>query len=101
MARLFFDGAISNISNPNIAMFYFAFLPQFVVPGAAHATLTIFVLGLLLALLSSAVKGPVGLSAGLLSSWLRSRPRVLLWLYRSSGAILLGLGVRLAFERRE
>jgi len=101
MTRLFLDGAISNISNPKIAVFYFAFLPQFVLPGAAHATLTIFVLGLLFALLTFAVKGPVGLFAGLLSSWLRSRPRVLLWLYRSSGAILLGLGVRLALERRE
>ena len=101
MTRLFLDGAISNISNPKIAVFYFAFLPQFVLPGAAHATLTIFVLGLLFALLTFAVKGPVGLFAGLLSSWLRSRPRVLLWLYRSSGAILLGLGVRLALERRQ
>ncbi len=101
MARLFVDGAISNISNPKIAVFYFAFLPQFVLPNAAHATLTIFVLGLLFALLTFAVKGPVGLSAGLLSSWLRSRPRVLLWLYRSSGAILLGLGIRLALERRQ
>jgi threonine/homoserine/homoserine lactone efflux protein len=101
MTRLFFDGAISNISNPKIAVFYFAFLPQFVLPGAVHATLTIFVLGLLFALLTFAVKGPVGLFAGLLSSWLRSRPRVLLWLYRSSGAILLGLGVRLALERRQ
>jgi threonine/homoserine/homoserine lactone efflux protein len=101
MTRLFLDGALSNISNPKIAVFYFAFLPQFVLPGAAHATLTIFVLGLLFALLTFAVKGPVGLFAGLLSSWLRSRPRVLLWLYRSSGAILLGLGVRLALERRQ
>lgn len=101
MTRLFLDGAISNISNPKIAVFYFAFLPQFVLPGAAHATLTIFVLGLLFALLTFAVKGPVGWFAGLLSSWLRSRPRVVLWLYRSSGAILLGLGVRLALERRQ
>ncbi len=101
MLRLFADGALSNISNPKVAVFYFAFLPQFVAPGAAHATLTIFVLGLLFALLTFAVKGPVGLFAGLLSGWLRSRPRVLLWLHRSSGAILLGLGVRLALERRQ
>jgi threonine/homoserine/homoserine lactone efflux protein len=38
---------------------------------------------------------------GMLSRWLRSRPHALLWLYRSSGAILLGLGIRLALERRE
>jgi threonine/homoserine/homoserine lactone efflux protein len=39
--------------------------------------------------------------AGMLSGWLRSRPQALIWLYRSSGAILLGLGIRLAFERRQ
>lgn len=98
--RLFFDGALSNVSNPKIAVFYFAFLPQFVLPGETHPTLAVFVLGLLFAGLTFLVKGPVGLSAGLLSSWLRSRPRVLVWLYRSSGAVLLGLGIRLAFERR-
>lgn len=100
MRRLFVDGALSNISNPKIAVFYFAFLPQFVAPGAAHATLTIFVLGLIFALLTFAVKGPVGLFAGMLSGWLRTRPGVLLWLFRSSGAVLLGLGIRLATERQ-
>jgi threonine/homoserine/homoserine lactone efflux protein len=43
---------------------------------------------------------PVGFFAGKLSAWLRSRPGVLTWAFRSSGAILVGLGVRLAFERR-
>lgn len=100
LARLFVDGALSNITNPKIAVFYFAFLPQFVRPGAAHATLTIFVLGVSFALLTFAVKGPVGLFAGLLSGWLRQRPQVLLGVYRSSGAVLLGLGLKLAFERR-
>ena len=100
LVRLFLDGALSNVSNPKIAVFYFAFLPQFVLPGATHPTLSVFVLGLLFAGLTFLVKGPVGFFAGLLSSWLRSRPSVLAWLYRSSGAILVGLGLKLAFERR-
>ena len=100
LLRLFFDGAFSNVSNPKIAVFYFAFLPQFVLPGATHPTLSVFVLGLVFAGLTFLVKGPVGLGAGLLSSWLRSRPKVLTWLYRTSGLILLGLGAKLAFERR-
>lgn len=100
LARLLVDGALCNIANPKIAVFFFAFLPQFVLPAAAHATLTIFVLGLLFALLTFAVKGPVGLFAGLLSGWLRQRPQVLLWIYRSSGAVLLGLGLKLAIARR-
>jgi threonine/homoserine/homoserine lactone efflux protein len=100
LSRLFVDGALSNISNPKIAVFYFAFLPQFVLPGAAHPTLSVFVLGLVFAGLTFLVKGPVGLGAGLLSGWLRARPKVLAGLYRTSGAVLIGLGLKLAFERR-
>ena len=98
--RLFLDGAMSNLSNPKIAVFYFAFLPQFVSPSAQQPTLTIFALGMAFAVLTFMIKAPVGLFAGALSGWLRSRPGVLTWVYRSSGAILMGLGVKLAFERR-
>jgi len=100
VSRLFVDGAVSNLSNPKIAIFYFAFLPQFVSPSAQQPTLTVFVLGLTFAGLTFFVKAPVGIFAGRLSAWLRSRPDVLTWVFRSSGAILVGLGLRLAFERR-
>ncbi len=69
-------------------------------PDAAHPTLTVLALGLVFAGLTFVVKGPVGLSAGMLSGWLRARPRVLALLYRLSGGVLLALGLRLAFERR-
>jgi len=100
LRRLFVDGAVSNLSNPKIAIFYFAFLPQFVSPSASYPTLTVFVLGLAFAGLTFLVKAPVGIFAGKLSGWLRSRPSVLTCVFRSSGAILVALGVRLAFERR-
>ena len=100
LVRLFFDGALSNVSNPKIAIFYFAFLPQFVAPGATHPALSVFVLGLLFAALTFLVKGPVGFFAGLLSGWLRARPGALAGLYRSSGVVLIALGLKLAFERR-
>lgn len=98
--RLFADGALSNLSNPKIAIFYFAFLPQFVPAGAAHPTLSMLALGLVFAGLTFLVKAPVGLFAGLLSGWLRARPRALVWLHRASGAVLVALGVRLAMEPR-
>jgi len=100
LRRLFVDGAVSNLSNPKIAIFYFAFLPQFVAPAAEYPTLTVFALGLIFAGLTFLVKAPVGIFAGKLSAWLRSRPGVLTWVFRSSGALLVALGVRLAFERR-
>jgi threonine/homoserine/homoserine lactone efflux protein len=98
--RLFVDGVVANLTNPKVAIFYFAFLPQFVSPSATHPTLTIFVLGLGFAALTFAVKAPVGLAAGSLSAWLRTRPAVLRWVFRSSGAVLCALSIGLALERR-
>lgn len=98
--RLFLDGALSNLSNPKIVVFYLAFLPQFVGAGARHATLAVFVLGLVFATLTFLIKAPVGWFAGRLSGWLRRRPAVLAWIYRGSGAVLVGLGLKLALERR-
>lgn len=99
--RLFFTGAVSNVSNPKIAVFFFAFLPQFVAPGAAHPTLTVFALGALFAALTFLIKGPVAVFSGRLSTWFQARPRALLWLYRTSGVVMIGLAVRLALSRRE
>jgi threonine/homoserine/homoserine lactone efflux protein len=50
------------------------------------------------AALTFVVKGPIGYGAGALSGWLRSHAAVLAWLNRTSGAVLIGLGVRLAFQ---
>ncbi len=100
LKRLFFDGAFSNIANPKIALFYFAFLPQFVSAGAAHPTMSLLLLGLTFAGLTFLIKGPIGFTAGVLSGWLRSRPAVVRWLYRCSGVMLVALGLRLALERR-
>jgi threonine/homoserine/homoserine lactone efflux protein len=52
------------------------------------------------AALTFLVKGPVGVFAGALSGRLRSRPVVLTWVYRSSGAVLVALSAKLALERR-
>jgi len=100
LTRLFVDGALSNLSNPKIAVFYFAFLPQFVPQAAEHPTLSVLVLGLVFAGLTFLIKGPVGLFAGLLSGWLRARPRALVGIHRASGAVLVALGLRLALEPR-
>ncbi|MCB1889462.1 MAG: LysE family translocator [Rhodocyclaceae bacterium] len=99
--RLFLDGALSNVMNPKIAIFFFAFLPQFVLPGASQPALSIFGLGLTFALITFLVKAPVGLVAGLLSGWLRARPGVLRAINRVTGMMLIGLGLKLAFERRD
>jgi threonine/homoserine/homoserine lactone efflux protein len=99
--RQFITGAASNMTNPKIAVFYFAFLPQFVARDAGHPALTILVLGIVFAALTFLIKGPVALFAGSLSAWFRSRPAALVWLYRCSGVVMVGLALRLALSRRD
>jgi threonine/homoserine/homoserine lactone efflux protein len=98
--RLFLDGALSNLSNAHVVLFYFAFLPQFVEPSARYPALTIFALGVAYAVTAFSAKVPVALFAGWLSGWLRTRPGTFVWINRASGAILVALGLALAFERR-
>lgn len=97
---LFFQGAFSNLSNPKIAIFYFAFLPQFVSTENTETTTVIFFLGVFFAVLTFFVKAPVAFFSGKLSGWLRSNTIVQVWLNRICGGVLVGLGLRLAFETR-
>ena len=100
LKKLYFQGALSNLSNPKIAIFYFAYLPQFVPADTANPTSRLLLLGTVFAILTFMIKGPVGFTAGILSNWLRSRPAVSIWINRISGGVLVALGLRLAFDRR-
>lgn len=100
MPKLFFQGAFSNLSNPKITIFYFAYLPQFIPGQASNPAMALFGLGVAFAVLTFLVKGPVGYGAGVLSGWLRARPQFLSWINRTSGVILVALGIKLALARR-
>ncbi len=100
LRRLFVEGALSNLSNPKIAIFYFAFLPQFMAADTQHPTRLLLMLGAVFSALTFLAKGPVGYFAGALSAWLRARPGLLIAMHRTSGSVLIVLGIKLAFERR-
>lgn len=97
---LFLQGIFCNISNPKIAIFYFAFLPQFVAADAPNPTITLLGLGVLYALLAFVIKAPIGYLAGRLARRFEPGPAVNAWLNRLSGTVLLALGLRLAFADR-
>jgi len=98
--KMFLQGALSNISNPKITIFYFSYLPQFVTPNGGSETLQLFILGTTFAVLTFALKAPIGFISGLLSFWIKTRPIVLNYIHKTSGTILVGLGVKLALEER-
>src|SRR5688500_2855918 len=79
-ASLVWQGLLSNVSNPKIVLFFFAFLPQFVDPASPHPTRDLVFLGVVYAALALPVKATVGLVAGSLSEAIRRRPAALAWI---------------------
>jgi threonine/homoserine/homoserine lactone efflux protein len=90
------QGILSNLTNPKIVLFFFAFLPQFVDPASAHATRDLVFLGVLYAVLALPVKCGVALAAGSLAERVLERPAAITWMNRVSGTVLVALGLRLA-----
>jgi threonine/homoserine/homoserine lactone efflux protein len=90
--RLFRDGVIVNVLNPKTALFFLAFLPQFVDPDAAAPALQIFVLGMIFVAIALCSDSIWALAAGTLGGWLR-RSRWYLGVKRwVTGAVFVGLG---------
>ena len=99
--RVFWQGVLSNVLNPKIAIFFLAFLPQFVDKASSQVTLQMITLGLTFALFGLCFLLTVGYSSGTIGSWLTNRPRYTQLLQRFAGVMLIGLGVRLALVKQE
>ncbi len=97
---MFRQGALSNISNPKITIFYFAFLPQFVSTEAGNPTAYLVMLGVLFASLTLVIKASFAYLMGIASTWLTERKSVLQAINRLSGSVLIGFGLKLALEQR-
>lgn len=98
--KMFMQGAISNISNPKITIFYFSYLPQFIVADAGSQAIELFILGTTFAVLTFILKAPIGFVSGALSFWIKARPIVLKYINRTSGFILVLLGLKLAMSEK-
>ena len=97
---VFWQGVLSNVLNPKIAIFFLAFLPQFVDQGSSYVTWQMVILGLTFACFGLCFLLVVGYFSGSIGNWLTYRPRYAQILQRVTGGILVGLGVRLAFTER-
>ncbi|MEH6419657.1 LysE family translocator [Pseudomonas sp. CGJS7] len=96
----FRQGMLTEVLNPKTALFFLAFLPQFVSAQHANATLQLAQLGLIFAVLSALYSSAVALAASALGKWLGRNRAVGRWQNKVVGAIYLGLGAKLAFQQR-
>lgn len=90
-------GLISNAVNPKVALFFLAFLPQFVVPGPWPSWLQLATLGCLFALSTCAVFIAIALGAAWIGAQLGHRPALKRVLEGVTAIVFLTLGFRLAF----
>jgi len=89
-----------NVTNPKVAIFFLAFLPQFANPAAGAMAPQMIVLGLVFIIATLLVFGSVALLAGKLGDRLRKSPAAQIWLNRIAGTIFIGLAARLVFQTR-
>lgn len=96
LKKVFLQGFWTNVLNPKVALFFLAFLPQFIAPNSAHPSLAFLTLGIVFNV--SAI--PINIGYVLLAAWLKQRAgvvqRSMHWLERVAGAVFIGFGVKLA-----
>ncbi len=98
--RRYLQGIVVNILNPKTALFFLAFLPQFVDEDAGQVGLQVVVLGLVFLTLAVVSDGVWALAAGTAGEWLRQHRGFLRARRYVSGSVFVALGVLTAFARR-
>jgi threonine/homoserine/homoserine lactone efflux protein len=93
LGAIFRQGVIVNALNPKTALFFLAFLPQFVDPDKGHVGLQAAVLGVVCVLIATVCDAVWAIGSGSLVGLLRTSARARRIERRASGGILIGLGV--------
>jgi RhtB (resistance to homoserine/threonine) family protein len=92
---VFRGGFLTNVLNPKVAIFFLAFVPQFIAPESEHKALAFVLLGTLFNINSVAINSGWALAA----AWMARRgfvQRGMHWLDRAAGAMFMGFGLKLA-----
>lgn len=98
--RAFRQAILAEVLNPKTALFFLAFLPQFVRPESGWVALQLSILGIVYVVLGLVSTVAYAVGAGRLGDFLRRHPTVLKWQGKVVGGIFCALGVRLALQHR-
>ncbi|OHY79311.1 LysE family translocator [Marinobacter sp. AC-23] len=97
---VYWQGALVSALNPKVAIFFLAFLPQFVVEGAGSNGAQLFLHGGLIIVVAAFIEPPLVMVGSRLGSFLKKNRQVGLWIDRGLGALFIALGARLAASTR-
>jgi threonine/homoserine/homoserine lactone efflux protein len=99
--KIFWQGFITNVLNPKVALFFLAFLPQFINIYKGNTSLQILFLGTWFDLVGTIVNVLVALLFGRIGVWLSKSPSFIQWQERITGTILIGLGIKVALSSKK
>ncbi len=93
--QLYVQGVIMNITNPKVAIFFLAFLPQFTDPSYGSIRLQMLMLGGVFMIAGMWVFSLIVWGAGFIREWFKASPRAPLLMNRIAGVVFIGLALRL------
>ena len=98
LSRVFYQGFVVNLLNPKTALFFFAFLPQFIDSGRGAVAMQVFLLGTILMCLGALSDMTYAIAAGSVGNWLRGNLKFLRWQRYFAGSVYIGLGAATALS---
>ena len=98
--RIFAQGFLTNVLNPKVALFFLAFVPQFIDAGAPNKALAFIILGCIFNLNGMLWCNALSVFTAQASARIKLSPSVSLWLNRVTGGLFIWLGVKLALSKQ-